>query len=131
MPLASILIVDDDALVRQALRRDLEKLDFVLHLADSPSSAFEILRKERIDIVISDHAMPGMTGLRFLRLVRDRYPQVVRIMLTRAASLHTALQAINQDEIYRFLEKPWDRDELKFMLLQACDRMRKGRPSSP
>jgi two-component system, probable response regulator PhcQ len=126
MPLASILIVDDDALVRQALRRDLERLDFALHLADSPASAFETLRRERIDVVISDHAMPGMTGLRFLRFVRDRYPQIVRIMLTGAASLQTAVEAINEDEIYRFLEKPWDREELKFMLLQACDRIRKG-----
>jgi two-component system probable response regulator PhcQ len=131
MPLASILIVDDEALVRLALRQDLEKLDFALHFADSPLAAFEVLRREQIDIVISDQVMPGMTGLRFLRLVRDRYPRVVRMMLTGAADLQTAIEAINQDEIFRFLEKPWDPGELKFMLLQACDRIRKGRTSSP
>jgi DNA-binding NtrC family response regulator len=131
MPLASILIVDDEAVVRLALRRDLEKLDFALHFADSPSSALETLRRERIDIVISDQVMPGMTGLRFLRLVRDRHPQVLRIMLTGAPSLQTAMAAINEDEIYRFLVKPWDREELKFMLLQACDRLRKGKAGSP
>src|SRR4249919_309054 len=98
MALASVLIVDDDEKVRNALRRDLSLLDYTLHFADRPSSALEVLRNDPVDIIISDNMMPGMTGLQFLRIVRQRYPHVIRIMLTGAATLQTAITAINQDE---------------------------------
>src|SRR5919109_1343478 len=108
MALASILIVDDDEKVRNALRRDLDALNFDLHFADGATGGLAILREHDVDILISDHEMPGMNGLKFLRVVRQEHPDVVRIMLTGHATLTTAITAINQGEIYRFIEKPWD-----------------------
>jgi DNA-binding NtrC family response regulator len=125
MALANVLIVDDDDKVRNALRRDLDALDFHLHFADRATAGLEILRDHKIDIVVCDNEMPGMSGLKFLRFVRQDYPDVIRIMLTGHATLETAITAINQDEIFRFLEKPWDDQDLKFVLLKACERIRK------
>lgn len=130
MALASVLIVDDDEKVRNALRRDLSLLDYTLHFADRPSAALEVLRSDPVDIIISDNMMPGMTGLQFLRIVRQRYPHVIRIMLTGAATLQTAITAINQDEIFRFLEKPWDEQALGMALLQACERIKQRASAS-
>ncbi len=81
------------------------------------------MKVEPIDVVISDHLMPGMTGLEFLSLVRDRYPHAIRIMLTGHADTSTALKAINEGEIYRFLTKPCDPIELQIALHLACEKL--------
>src|SRR5436190_1473831 len=98
-----ILIVDDEENVCNALRRSLRKEGYELFFAHQPKEAFEILKTTKFDLVLSDHLMPNMTGLEFLKLVRDRYPNTVRIMLTGHADMQTAIDAVNQGEIYRFL----------------------------
>ena len=70
--------------------------------------------------------MPGMTGLQFLTLVRNRFPNAVRIMLTGHADLQTAIDAINRGHIYRFLSKPWDDLELKAALYFALEYRRES-----
>ena len=124
MPQPSILIVDDEEIVRYALRRELETSDYQLHFAECSQKAFEILASERIDIVISDNVMPGgMVGVQFLRVVRHLHPEVIRIMLTAQSSLQTAIDAINKGEVFRFLEKPWEEPHLKMVLAAARQRL--------
>jgi DNA-binding NtrC family response regulator len=67
--------------------------------------------------------MPNMTGLDFLKLVRTRHPDTVRMMLTGHADMQTAIDAINHGEIYRFLTKPWDDTELKVTLFLAFEQL--------
>ena len=117
-----ILIVDDEEFIRNALRRALRREGYTLLLAASPAEALEILAREPIDLVMSDHLMPDMNGLEFLTLCRERYPDVLRIMLTGHADMTTAIGAINSGEIYRFLSKPWDETELKVTLTLAFER---------
>jgi DNA-binding NtrC family response regulator len=117
---ASVLIVDDEEKVRSALRRDLEMLDCRVHLADSATAALDVLRRQPVDVIICDQEMPGMSGTRLLQLLRQEHPEVVRVMLTGHATVSTAAAAINQGEIFRFIEKPWDDQELKLTVLQAC-----------
>lgn len=112
----TLLIVDDEDNVRNALKRSLRKEDYVIFTASGPEEGLEVLRQQAIDVVISDHLMPRMTGLEFLKLVRDRHQGVGRIMLTGHADMETAIKAINEGEIYRFLQKPWDDIELKVVL---------------
>jgi len=123
MDRATILFVDDDQGVRNALGRSLRRSGYEFLLAEGPRAALDLLRQTRVDIIISDHLMPGMTGLEFLRLARDRCPDAVRIMLTGHANLETAIAAINEGEIYRFLTKPWDELELKVTLHLACEKL--------
>jgi two-component system, probable response regulator PhcQ len=118
-----ILIVDDEENVCHALRRSLRKEGYELFFGKEPREGLELLQKQTVDMVISDHLMPNMTGLEFLKLVRDRYPDMMRLMLTGHADMQTAIDAINQGAIYRFLTKPWDDTDLKVTLFLAFEQL--------
>ena len=118
-----ILVVDDEINICNALRRSLRKEGYEILVANEPAQALEILKTEKIDLVLSDHMMPNMTGLEFLTLVRDRYPNTVRILLTGHADMETAIKAINDGQVYRFLTKPWDDVELKVTLYLAFEHL--------
>lgn len=119
----TLLIVDDEENVRNALKRSLRKENYAVFTAPGPEEALEILKQQPIDLVVSDHLMPKLTGLEFLKLVHDRYPGVGRIMLTGHADMETAIKAINEGEIYRFLQKPWDDVEIKVILHLAFEQI--------
>lgn len=119
----TLLLVDDEENVRNALRRSLRKENYIVHTAAGPHEGLDLLKQHAIDVVISDHLMPKMTGLEFLRLVHDRHPDVGRIMLTGHADMETAIKAINEGEIYRFLQKPWDDVEMKVVVHLALEHV--------
>ena len=122
-PARKILIVDDEENVRNALRRSLRKEGYELFFAADPTEALELLAKQPVDLVLSDHLMPNMTGLELLKVVRDRYPNCMRMILTGHADMQTAIDAINHGEIYRFLTKPWDDIDLKVTLHLAFEQL--------
>lgn len=119
----TVLVVDDEANVVSALRRTLRREGYTILSASEPAEALAILRETAVDVVLSDQLMPNMSGLDFLKEVRALHPDVVRIMLTGHAEVATAVEAINEGEIYRFLTKPWDDAELKVALHLAFDRI--------
>jgi two-component system, probable response regulator PhcQ len=119
----TVLLVDDEGNVLSALQRTLRREKYTLLIASEPAEALAILRAGQVDVVVSDHLMPNMSGLDFLKEVRALHPDVVRIMLTGHAEVATAMEAINEGEIYRFLTKPWDDAELKVALHLAFDKV--------
>jgi len=119
----SIMLVDDEENICRSLRRTLKQEGYHVAVASEPAEALELLQQSRVDMVISDHLMPNMTGLELLKIVRNRYPDCVRIMLTGHADMQTAIKAINQGEIYRFLTKPWDNTELKVTIHLAFEEL--------
>lgn len=126
----SILIIDDEEFVRNALVRALRSEDYDVRTADGPKAAWEALSERPADIVLSDFKMPRMTGLELLQRVREQYPDTIRIMLTGHADTETVIDAVNNSEIYRFMTKPWNDDELKLVLRLASahlDSMRENR----
>lgn len=102
----NVLIVDDEPSIRNLMRDALATEPYRLLSADSAERALEILKMEPVDVVISDDLMPGMSGSEFLFLVKDQYPNTVRIMLTGHASIESAIRAINEGQIYHFFTKP-------------------------
>jgi two-component system, probable response regulator PhcQ len=125
-----ILVVDDEEGVCSALRRSLRREKYEVETCLEPKEALLLLKQMSFDMVISDHLMPAMTGLEFMKLVHDRHPDVVRLMLTGHADVKTVIEAINQGEIYRFITKPWDDLELKVtvsLALEAQDLERENR----
>jgi two-component system probable response regulator PhcQ len=118
-----ILIVDDEENVCRALRRCLKREGYEIFVANSPEEGLRILAQNPVDAVISDHLMPTMTGLEFLKAVRNRFPDCLRIMLTGHADMQTAIDAINHGEIYRFLTKPWDDTEIKVTLFIGFEQL--------
>ena len=118
----TILFVDDEPLVTQALKRALHKEPYRVLSANSAAQALEILARQAVDVVISDEMMPGMLGSEFLAVVCRDYPDTVRIMLTGHANLKTTIRAINEGQIYRFLTKPCNELELSVTLRQALQQ---------
>jgi DNA-binding NtrC family response regulator len=112
----SVLFVDDEANVLNALRRSLRKEEFAVYFAQGPEEAVDVLKENDIDVVVSDHLMPSMDGLSFLKMVKNLYPGIIRLLLTGHADLQMAIQAINEGEVFRFLTKPWNDIELKMTL---------------
>lgn len=119
----SLLIVDDEENVRRAVARVLREDGYDLSFAGSGKEALEILAAKPIDMVLSDHMMPVMTGLELMREVRKAHPTTMRIILTGYADLELALGAINEGEIYRFLTKPWDQVELQLTVRLGFERI--------
>jgi DNA-binding NtrC family response regulator len=118
-----VLIVDDDNGVRQALSRTLKSAGYEVTAASEASEGLAHLIVRPVDLVLSDHLMPNMLGLNFLKLVRTRYPDCLRILLTAYADMKIAIEAINHGEIYRFLLKPWDENELLVTLHLAFEQV--------
>ena len=111
----SVLLVDDEARVLSALERSLRREGWAIRTAESPREALRILEEDSVDLVLSDHKMPGMTGAQFLEMVRRRYPHTVRLLLTGWAEALTAeeMAAAGIEEV---VSKPWDDAELRALL---------------
>jgi len=125
----AILLVDDEPEILFSLRGLLRK-EFDLHTANSGAEALEVLRKQPVHVIMTDQRMPEMTGVELLRRARGECPQAIRIVFTGYADIKAVIDAINQGQIYRYLTKPWDPDELLAVLRQACDqyqRLAEGR----
>jgi DNA-binding NtrC family response regulator len=104
--LEKILLVDDEPSVLEALQRQFRK-QFHIHIALGGEEALTMLRIQGpFAVVVSDCRMPGIDGIQFLALVRKIAPDTVRMMLTGNNDLETAMEAVNQGEIFRFLTKP-------------------------
>ena len=118
-----ILVVDDEENILRALNRSLAREGFKVFTFSRPADALEALKELAPDVVLSDHLMPEMTGLEFLKVVRNRAPDTCRVMLTGHAEMQTAIDAINHGEIYRFLLKPWDDAELAVTLTLGLEKL--------
>jgi len=118
----TILLVDDEANVLSALQRALFEEEYEVLTAESGEDGLKLLLSHRVKVIISDERMPGMDGSEFLSLVREKYPETVRIMLTGHASLESAMKAVNCGGIYRFFTKPWQELDLKMAISSAIEK---------
>jgi len=119
---STILIVDDEPSVLVGLRSVLERQQFHVVATTSTERALRELTQRTFGVVISDQNMPEMTGLEFLKKVREVQPDASRVLITAAIDLPTLVDAINEGEIYRFIAKPWLREELLATLGNAKSR---------
>ncbi|MCO6057985.1 response regulator [Pseudomonas sp. MOB-449] len=118
-PAVTLLLVDDEENILNSLRRVLRSEPYKLLIASDGENALEILQGTPVDLIISDARMPGMDGATLLTQVQRRWPQCLRILLTGYADLTTTIKAINEGQIYRYVSKPWDDDELRLIIRQA------------
>lgn len=120
----TLLFVDDEPNILNSLRRLFHGKGYRLLLAGSGAQGLEVLAAEAVDLVISDMRMPGMDGAQFLEQVRNRWPHVVRILLTGYADISSTIAAINRGEIYRYIAKPWDDNDILLIVRDALERQR-------
>lgn len=117
-----LLVIDDEPSVLKAIERVFADRDLRMLTASDPREGLELLRREKVAVLVTDNLMPDITGLELLRHAREASPDTVRIMLTGQADLDTAVAAINVGEVFRFILKPWDDAELIQVVEQAMQR---------
>lgn len=117
-----VLIVDDERAITELLQDVLSTEPYELLSAGSAEEALELLKREPVDVVVSDEMMPGMSGSEFLSIVRRQYPDTIRMILTGHANLEMAIRAINEGEIYRFFRKPCNVFDLAITIRQALQQ---------
>ena len=139
LPERTLLLVDDEPGILAALRRLLRREGYTLLTAGSGSEGLELLAGHEVGVVISDGRMPGMGGPEFLGRVKNIHPDSVRILLSGYTDLKAVTEAVNQGELYKFMTKPWDDEELlqtvrdafrHYENRRAARRAGNGRPAS-
>ncbi len=116
----NLLVIDDEPDVLESVRHLFHRTYRVL-TAEGGEAALAILRSEDVHLILCDQRMPGMTGDAVLAQARQLQPDAVRILFTGYADLQAVIRAVNLGHIFRYVNKPWDPDELTGILQQATD----------
>lgn len=123
MDLGKILYVDDDKLLTSTFSTLMKVEGFKdVVVYNNPIEAVEYLKTEAPDLIISDFLMPEMNGLEFLREAKKLYPEVSMILLTAYADKENAIKTINEIGVYKYIEKPWDNDDLIMNIRNGIER---------
>lgn len=118
----SILVVDDDEIILVAISETLSTEGFRITTCNNPVEALELIKRNEYAVILSDQRMGEMTGLEFLSQAKKILPNTSRVLLTGVLTLTTVIDAINKGEIFRFLAKPWIREELVATIHNAVNR---------
>jgi two-component system response regulator HupR/HoxA len=121
--LPTVLVVDDEIRSQEALRRTLEE-DFEVHTASSAAEARAIMERETVHIVLTDQRMPEVSGVEFLKQVREQWPDTVRLIISGYTDSEDIIAGINEAGIYQYLLKPWHPEQLLLTLKRAAELQR-------
>ncbi|MDM7917835.1 MAG: response regulator, partial [Methanosarcina sp.] len=117
----TILLVDDDSGVRNAIERILRNEHYQRLYASDAIEAQKYIRGNKLHLVISDIMMPGIDGFELLKWVKENYPDIVRMVLSTKSDSATILNAVNSGNIYYYIPKPWNPEELKIIIKKGLD----------
>jgi diguanylate cyclase (GGDEF)-like protein/PAS domain S-box-containing protein len=115
----TLLLVDDEPNILAALKRQMRGANCRILTAPGGQQGLEVLESEPVDVIVSDQRMPGMTGVEFLRVVKNSHPDTVRMVLSGFTELQSVTDAVNEGAIYKFLTKPWDDTQLRGHIEEA------------
>ncbi len=118
----TLLFVDHEENVLNALRRIFLEENYHILTAQSAAEALEILEGNEVHLIVSDHRMPLMTGAELLKKVKDRWPDIIRIMLTGYADVQSIMGAVNEGAVYKFITKPWHDEDLRLTVSIALQQ---------
>ena len=118
MAKSSVLIVDDQPEILNSLER-LLKEKYMVYRASGGDEALNILKKHEVAVILADQRMPGMTGVVFLSRSIDLQPQAIKILVTAYADIDASIAAVNEGQIFYYLSKPWENDELLLIVQRA------------
>ena len=123
MNTSKIVVVDDEKMVTSAFKALFKVEGYSdIHLFNAPKEAINFLKENKPDLIISDFIMPEMNGLEFLTEAKKLHPEVSTILLTGYADKENAIKAINEIGLYKYIEKPWDNDDLMMNIKNGIER---------
>lgn len=121
-----LLLVDDEVHVLQALHRALRQSfpgqNLHVETFSDPEQALVRSGESMFDVVVSDYRMPGINGIDFLKMIKQTQPDAIRLVLSASTEFETVMQALNQAEVFRYIPKPWQGDELTATIAAAFAR---------
>ncbi|MDX5426468.1 MAG: response regulator [Bacteroidota bacterium] len=115
-----VLYVDDEPNNLQSFKANFRR-DYKVFIAESGKEGLEILDKEKVEIILTDQRMPEMTGIEFLVKVREKYPDPMRLLITGYADINAVIDAINKGQVFYYLTKPWNEDEVRIAIKNAYE----------
>lgn len=115
-----VLYIDDEINNLTAFKANFRKL-YDVYIAESAMEGRKVLESTEIEIVLTDQRMPEMTGVEFLESIIPDFPNPIRILLTGYTDMQALIDAVNKGQIYRYINKPWDEEELKMFINQAFE----------
>jgi len=123
--MGSVLFVDDEANILSSIRRAVIDEEYTAYFANGGVEALKIMEEHEISVIVTDMKMPGMDGLQLLKIVKEKYPNIVKIVLSGYTQLSQVLATVNQADIFNFIAKPWDMEtELKYVIDKALEHSR-------
>ncbi len=117
-----ILLVDDEESILRSLRRLLRRENYEVITAGSGPDALTAMEECPAELIVSDQRMPGMTGTELLGEVRSRWPDTIRVILSGYSEINAIIDAVNDGEIYKYITKPWNDEELKLNIRRALEQ---------
>jgi type II secretory ATPase GspE/PulE/Tfp pilus assembly ATPase PilB-like protein/FixJ family two-component response regulator len=118
----TLLFVDDEENVLHSLSRIFLDENYTILTASSARNALEILEHEPVHLIVSDHRMPCMSGSELLKIVREKHPETIRIMLTGHADVNSIMGAVKEGAVYKFITKPWNDEDLRLTVSLALQQ---------
>lgn len=109
--LPTVLVIDDEVRSQESIRRTLDE-EFSVLTVSSAEEGRALMERERIHVVLCDHRMPGLTGVDFLKEVRERWPDVVRMIISGYTDAEDIIAGVNDAGIYQYILKPWHPESL-------------------
>lgn len=116
-----ILIVGDDEKVINALVRVLHPEGYRILTASDSQEALRKLEETEVDLILADNQMSGMSGIELFFILKKRWPDTMRLLITGRADTEVTINAISKGEVYRFITKPWDPEDLKVTIRRALE----------
>ena len=116
----NVLYVDDEVVNLKAFQANFRRV-FNVFVARSAQEGEELLKENVIHVVLSDQRMPEVTGVEFLSNVKKLYPNTIRILITAFSNIQAVIDAINKGNVYRYVTKPWDMEELQAIIQNAYE----------
>ncbi len=117
----NLLIIDDEPDIVKSLTRQFRR-SYNVFSTTNAQDAFGILEREHIQVVVSDQRMPGMSGVEFFSRIKTKYPDALKLILTGYSDIEAVIGAINEGQIFRYVTKPWNPDELNVIVKEAFEK---------
>jgi serine/threonine-protein kinase len=115
----TLLLIDDEERILRSLRM-LFFIGYNVRTTTEPNEAIRILHEEKVHVIVSDQRMPLMQGSELLRIARETSPATMRILLTGYSDLNASIASVNEGEVFRYLMKPWNAEEMKKVVAEAA-----------
>jgi response regulator RpfG family c-di-GMP phosphodiesterase len=116
----NVLYIDDEPHNLTAFRASFRR-SFNIYTAESPEEGKKILDTKDIHVILSDQRMPAMTGIEFFESILEIYPEPIRILITGYSDINAVVDAINRGQVYKYLSKPWNENDVKNFIETAYE----------